>query len=312
MSKIIDDDIQQLLELILDNQKQQQQEIENLREFVRTEVNGRLLTVEWLNNNIYEMTKYYTHCLDSLYNRSRVENREIQEWLSNYPSYTFSCEKNIATESNDHLEPESTLEGSTPCPDFVLACERYLKKSSLNALDIGCGSGGVVADFIARKHFAVGLDGSDINYYRDNGYWQLIPHLHTCDITSPFSFKDQKAEQIKFDVISMWEVFEHIPEHLCSGVLNNVHKNLSSNGIFIGSISLLDYVNPVNGTIYHVTLKEKEWWDELFASCGFEVQELPFNHNELCRGTGRNYVDVHDYSKNPSAGFHFFAKKLIQ
>ena len=166
-------------------------------------------------------------------------------------------------------------------------------------------------DFLLRGHFAAGIDGSDACKKFNKGYWNSIPNLHNCDITKPFEFKDLHNDKpLLFDVISMWEVFEHIPENECENVLKNVRASLSDDGIFVGSISLLEYVHPKTGAPYHVTLKEKQWWAELFLINGLEMQESPFNNYEYCRGVGGQFQDVHSYESNPEAGFWFFAKKL--
>ncbi|NOH84528.1 class I SAM-dependent methyltransferase [Vibrio sp. 03-59-1] len=122
---------------------------------------------------------------------------------------------------------------------------------------------------------------------------------------------NEEETEILFDVISMWEVFEHIQENDCSLILSNIKKNFSDKGIFVGSISTLEYVNSETGVPYHVTIKDEEWWRELFYDNGLEFVESEFDFHEYCRGVGSRFQDPHSYRKYPSAGFHFVAKKSM-
>lgn len=84
---------------------------------------------------------------------------------------------------------------------------------------------------------AIGIDGSI--YCRNNiiGYWLVIPNnLYTCDITKPFVFKEKGESAHKtFDIITIWEVFEHIRKDDINGVLRNINVHLDAKGYFIGS-----------------------------------------------------------------------------
>ncbi|MBU3071657.1 class I SAM-dependent methyltransferase [Aestuariicella sp. G3-2] len=278
-------------------------------EFVESQINGRTLTLEWVTNKIdFEVVNLHK-MVESLYIQKEVNDSSFLNCLKALPKYQFICEKVIADDSMDHVSPESTYEGVVSKPLFVKACERVLEKTKLNFLDLGCGAGSIVMDFLKRGHFAVGIDGSDSCLKADVGYWNYIDFLHTCDTSKPFKFYDVNGKQIKFDVISMWEVFEHIPEELCGQVVREIVHNLSDEGFFVGSISKLEYVNSESGKPYHVTLKPKSWWDKLFEENGLKVMNSPFAHEEYCRGVGGSYQDVHNYLKSPETGFHIFAVK---
>jgi len=285
-------------------------EIQELKKILLSEVNQRTLTIEWLNRSIdYKM--------DSLINLSNylvreqvLNDQEFRKKLSLIQPYFSVITRNIAIQSNDYLEPESTLEGIVSKPEFVRACERILEKSHIKFLDVGCGAGGLVIDFLKKGHFALGLDGSDFNKIIDNGYWNYIEHLHTCDITEPFKFLDKEKKIINFDIITMWEVFEHIPQNLIDNVLRNIHYNIDRDGYFIGSISTIPYQNDKTGTVYHVTLENKQWWSDRFFKNGFQFIESPLFDFEYCRGVGNKFQDPHSYFNNPEFGFQFVAKKI--
>ena len=184
--------------------------VDELDSFIKEQINQRLRTVEWVvNNNQYKLD-YLLDCVDFLTREARIDKPEVQAFLDGYPDYSLVCSRNIAVDSNDHIEPESTFEGNVSRPEFVYACERVLAKNKLKFLDIGCGSGALVFDFICKGHFAVGIDGSDACGILGKGYWEKIKHLHNCDVTRDFTFIDKSEQRISFDIISMWEVFEHI------------------------------------------------------------------------------------------------------
>jgi 2-polyprenyl-3-methyl-5-hydroxy-6-metoxy-1,4-benzoquinol methylase len=284
--------------------------IETLDVFIKEEVNNRLLTIEWLVNNNQHKLDYALTCSDFLYKKAKLNQPEIVQFLDAIPKYSLSCSQTIAIDSNDNIEPESTFEGDVSRVEFVHACERITSKDKLKFLDVGCGSGALVFDFISCGHFAVGVDGSDACKAKGLGYWNIIKHLHNCDITTKFSFLGNDARNISFDIISMWEVFEHIPKNLCGQVLDNIRHQLSDNGLFVGSISQLEYVNAVTGTPYHVTLESKEWWRDLFHEHGLEMIKSEFKDNEYYRGVGNRYQDIHSYKENPETGFHFVARLI--
>ena len=79
----------------------------------------------------------------------------------------------------------------------------------------------------------------------------------------------------------------------------------------VRTYSLLEYVNSLTGTPYHVTLKPKEWWSELFLEHGLKFVESSFEEYEFYRGVGGRFQDVHSYRQRPEAGFHFVAKRIM-
>jgi hypothetical protein len=159
---------------------------------------------------------------------------------------------------------------------------------------------------------AIGVDGSDYCRLNKIGYWPLLPdNLHTCDITHPFRFRNDAGEYpVTFDLITMWEVLEHIGESDLALQLQNVLAHLKPDGYFIGSISLVEYSDASN-IPYHVTLKPKSWWREKFRENGLVLLDShPFNERLFCRGNGPSFQDFHNYFTNPGDGFHFVAQRL--
>jgi SAM-dependent methyltransferase len=217
----------------------------------------------------------------------------------------------IALTSNDHLVPGSTAEGVVRPTQFVTDCVRVLGRD-MQCLDLGTGAAGLVFEFAMNDIVAIGVDGSD--YCRNNkvGYWPLLPdNLRTCDITHPFRFKPANDEDtLRFDLITTWEVLEHIAETDLAQLLQNVKAHLAPTGYFIGSVSLLEYV-AANGHPYHVTLKSKSWWKDKFQENGLlMLDEHPFNERLFYRGNGPRFQDFHNYFSHPEEGFHFVARRI--
>jgi len=210
----------------------------------------------------------------------------------------------VASESNDHHFPWGTKNDNTRSPRFVKACESIFPNRRINYLDMGCSGGGLVFDFLVAGHNAFGIEGSDFSRRTQRAEWRIIPNaLGTADITKPFEIKCYVNESLaKFDVITMWEVLEHIPEHDLSGLFTNIRKHLSNDGVFVGSIALQDDI--VNGVSYHPTVKPKDWWYKQFEKYDFKVLEYElFSASDHCRGTGNGPFDP-DFQIDPSKGFH--------
>ncbi|MBQ6534468.1 MAG: class I SAM-dependent methyltransferase [Opitutales bacterium] len=222
------------------------------------------------------------------------------------------AEAPLALDSNDTLFPESTLEGVARKPRFTNKIKEIFGESA-SLLDIGCGGGGVVYDALASGVPPYGVDGSDENKKLQSGYWSVIPgNLLTADATKPFHF-EKGGQRIKFKVVSSWECLEHIPEGALAGFLDNVFANLDDGGYFIGSISRMPYEDREKGVVYHVTLKDKEWWKAKFEDSNLEfleISETPFIVSDFCRGVGLGWQDAHtNYLKNKDDGILFVAKK---
>lgn len=213
----------------------------------------------------------------------------------------------VAYDSPDHINPLGTIQDNTRNFAFYNKC-RKLFGLNMSFLDLGCSGGGLVFDFALNGHLAIGLEGSDRSQKMGRANWRTIPNnLFTCDITKPFTLRDTKANTTKkFEVISCWEVLEHIPEADLSQLLDNVTTHLADGGIFIGSISkIMD--DPL-----HVTIYENNWWVKKFAELGLSMvvgYGDSFEFSEFCRGVKGGLFDSHDYRADPQKGFHFIARK---
>ncbi|MGH1590039.1 class I SAM-dependent methyltransferase [Methylobacterium phyllosphaerae] len=224
-------------------------------------------------------------------------------------SIVLTTEHPIAYESNDHTAPRGTKDDNTRNQRFCRSVENYFSRK-VSALDLGCAGGGLVLDFLVRGNVAFGLEGSDYSLRAQRAEWPVIPdYLRTCDITKPFALTDRSSgTQAKFDVITMWEVLEHIEEARLPQLLANVKSHLADDGLFVGSAATYDDV--ADGVSYHPTVKPETWWRDYVRDHGLEfVPTTMFAFKDFCRGSGNQntFYDA-DFSKNPELGFHFVMK----
>src|SRR3954466_16367742 len=121
----------------------------------------------------------------------------------------------VAFESPDHLAPRGTMNDNSTNKKFVTfmaeRIDRELPGVIHGSLDLGCSGGQLVRDFRDMGWIAVGLEGSDYSLKHKRANWPELAgkNLFTCDITKPFELLNHEAP-LKFDLITAWEVIEHI------------------------------------------------------------------------------------------------------
>lgn len=183
----------------------------------------------------------------------------------------------IAYESFDHQQPHGTAQDNTHYPWFVTKTQRIFSRK-VRMMDLGCAGGGLVKDFIDMNHFAIGIEGSDYSKKNKRAEWAMIPdNLFTADITKPFTVVDDENKRIMFDVITAWEVMEHIKREDLPGLFKNITDHLVTGGLFVCSVATF----PDAG--YHVTLEEKPWWTQQFKDHGLEPVEGIYGAGDYVR-----------------------------
>lgn len=215
----------------------------------------------------------------------------------------------IAYASDDHVYPRGTRNDNTRYPRFVRAAELTLDKKQLKVLDLGCAGGGMVLDFLLANHMAIGIEGSDYSAVWKRAEWGTIPgHLFTADITKPFRISSKEVAE-EFDLITAWEVLEHINEEELTGLFDNIRKHLSTDGIFCGSVATFEDSDASTGAIYHVTIKSYDWWVNRIVNEGFEIVEGLFTIADFPRGSGNPRAMDWNAKTNPELGFHICFRK---
>ncbi len=219
---------------------------------------------------------------------------------------SFTAEAPIAIDTDDHLKPWGAAHDNTRLPRFAQACERHFGRP-LTFLDLGCSGGGLVLDFILRGHRGFGIEGSDNPLNAQRAEWRVLKNnLFTADITKHFKLADKAGgKPIQCDVISMWEVMEHIADEDLELLFTNILAHLKPDGIFIGSIALGP--DDHGGASYHRTVKPQVWWEERYKQLGMTmITDHNFAFEDFARGTSNGPIDE-SYRENPASGFHFVA-----
>lgn len=194
--------------------------------------------------------------------------------VANKNEFSLSTAHPIAVRSDDHRHPRGTRNDNTRCPRFVRKCE-YIFERKIRALDLGCAGGGLVLDFLLAGHSSLGLEGSDYSLKWQRAEWRFLrDRLFTCDITEPYSIIDNGAgKPAKFDLISAWEVLEHLPEDRLEPFFANIRNHLADNGLLTASVATFEDFDKDTGAIYHVTVKPRDWWQARLQQAGLEVAE---------------------------------------
>jgi cyclopropane fatty-acyl-phospholipid synthase-like methyltransferase len=180
--------------------------------------------------------------------------------------------------SKDYTEPKGGAHDNTYSDCFV----DFFNNKAINYLDLGCAGAALVESMVNRGHNSFGIDGSDAQKKQGLNSWGRIPErLFNADITEPFHFINEDTnEKFKFDVISAWDVLEHLYEDRLPGFCDNLKNNLKSDGCFVCGIA--DFEDEG----YHITTHNKEWWVDMFNCNGLVLVSDTFD--EVARNTSFN------------------------
>jgi hypothetical protein len=215
------------------------------------------------------------------------------------------AERNCAYDSPDHLVPWGTRRDRSTNGRFnEKLWLLYPPTQVVKVLDLGCSGGDFVKSCIDDGNFAVGIEGSTFSRDHKRSAWATIPdYLFTCDITRPFQLFLQtgsEEQKIKFDVVTSWEVIEHIKEEDLPALAANVHAHLSRGGLWIMSVA--NWEDVQGGVRLHQTVRPRVWWRDKFTSLGFEPLETHRVHfaGQWVRG-GYGHYQREDNERS----FHF-------
>lgn len=198
-----------------------------------------------------------------------------------YPEFVLSTSSPLALDSRDTIVPGGAMNDHTTHPEFVRKVLDLHKNRDFAYLDLGCSSGGLVEQFLDAEHpnkgagfriQAAGLEGSDYPLARLRQAWGRIPNsLFCCDISKPFYLCSKRVLEhtglspqlvpFRFNVVSAWEVVEHIPEERLATLFDNMLTHLMPDGLILLSVSSQD-------GYHHRTVKGRDWWFNFFDNQG--------------------------------------------
>lgn len=180
----------------------------------------------------------------------------------------LETEHPVAYKSPDHLVPWGTKYDNSTHGKFILHMEERIGRSTESArrrsMDLGCSGGGLVYDFIRLGWVAVGLEGSDFSLKHRRAHWADLAgrHLFTCDIGKPFRVTDQ-GQPHQCDLITMWEVLEHIRTEELPTLFENILNHLKPGGYFIASTTSEPDIH--DGIDLHQTKMTNAQWRDWVA-----------------------------------------------
>ncbi len=207
----------------------------------------------------------------------------------------------MAVQSPDHLVPWGTANDNSRNQRFNARLITMVPHDRLSILDLGCSGGGQVRSFIEQGYLAVGVEGSDYSARRLRAEWPTIPdYLFTADITKPFHIATSRGSgALKFGVITLWEVIEHIAERDLPQLLANIDAHLQPMGLVIMSVSPNSDI--IEGVELHQTIQQRPWWEALFASHGW------VNHPRVVACFDNDFVRG---EPNAPGSFHFALSRV--
>jgi 2-polyprenyl-3-methyl-5-hydroxy-6-metoxy-1,4-benzoquinol methylase len=182
----------------------------------------------------------------------------------------------IALTSVDHTHPYGTSKDNSTNAEFNRRLAFLVGGDTPSFLDLGCAGGGLVESLAVEGWNAFGIDGSDYSQARGREAWGRMPErFFTADLTEPFLLL-QNERVARFDVITMWEVLEHIPEPKLDILVSNLHIHTEAGAYFIGSVNSAS--GFYQGVEYHATQRPPEWWVAYFEARGWTLRKDLYAH----------------------------------
>ena len=143
--------------------------------------------------------------------------------------------------------------------------EQWQGRGPKGFMDLGCSGGQLVADFKSLGWDAVGLEGSDYSMRHRRANWKHLANknLFTADITKPFAVSENGGP-LRFDLITAWEVLEHIAPQQLEQLFRNIINHLKPGGMFVASTTSAPDIH--DGVDLHQSKLTNSEWRELIKS----------------------------------------------
>lgn len=209
------------------------------------------------------------------------------------------CESKIAWDSNDTLFPWGTSRDNSTSKVFIEDAVNHFKNKKFNVLDLGCSGGQFIKDFIEHTNYSIGLEGSDFSIKEKRANWPELyqKNLFTCDVSKRFEIRDENEKRILFELVTAWELIEHIKTERLKIFFTNIWNHMTDDGIFSCSISTVPEpaYGSKNGEQLHETVWNQGKWLEYLESLKLFVilkdDKLIF-HNRVRREHGSFQLDL--------------------
>jgi SAM-dependent methyltransferase len=199
----------------------------------------------------------------------------------------------IAYESPDHLVPWGTMNDNSSNKKFVLHMQTLIDQQQGRGpkafMDLGCSGGQLVKDFKELGWQAVGLEGSDYSLRHRRANWKRLAgtNLFTADITKPFMVLEGE-QALRFDLITAWEVLEHIDPTALEQLFANIISHLKPGGLFVASTTSVPDIHK--GVDLHQCKLTNPEWRKLIAARFPELEPIDL-HLKFYQYVRYNYAE---------------------
>jgi len=130
--------------------------------------------------------------------------------------------------------------------------ERIMREGPQTLIDIGCGEGWLMAEFYQQGHAVKGLDFSITGIEKFNPH--LMPFFEQGNIYDLLEIKI--AEQVKFDIISLCNVIEHVTHPI--ELLQNIKNIMHAESLMI--MTAPNDFSPLHEHLIENDYVSKKWW----------------------------------------------------
>ncbi|HXK61844.1 MAG TPA: methyltransferase domain-containing protein [Acidobacteriota bacterium] len=189
----------------------------------------------------------------------------------------FPCE----TELREHFRAlrKFVETPDTTFSDFLQRLSAVYPDTCPRLLDLGCGD----ASFLKEvQELSFQVFGLDVDRAASEAFDQTeaSPNLFFCNYTRRFTLRERHSRgtrTAKFQIITCWNILEHVPERQLSDLLTTLRRHLDVRlGLFLASISLRPcYL--AHGEC-HPAARPESWWRNLFRNCGFFLLDGTFDY----------------------------------
>jgi cyclopropane fatty-acyl-phospholipid synthase-like methyltransferase len=173
-------------------------------------------------------------------------------------------------DSEDYKQPCGSAHDYHTNPLFIQRSELLFRTKLLFVLDLGCANGTMIVDYINKGHLGIGIDGSDYGVKNKTGGWGTHPeNFFNADIAKPFTLLgDSFDDPILFEIVTAWEVLEHIKEEDLPQFFQNIKKHTYCSSLCFFSIALFE------SGAYHQNVKNEQWWRNYLSNDWIIYDEL--------------------------------------
>jgi hypothetical protein len=87
----------------------------------------------------------------------------------------------------------------------------------------------------------------------------------------------------------------------------NIRQHLVSGGLFVASVATFPDQDAASGAVWHVTVRQKDWWESKLSEWGLELAPSLFEPADFPRGPGGGAGGC-PTSADAGLGFHLVAR----